>query len=246
MGVLGQDRARGSGWTERRQAVDKRPPSHQNLLWLPFQLPVVDSMWVQMEWFCPQTTHRTIPVDRPACILSPCLRTMVGFPWFAFLFSDSSLPCFFQNGKPIVGPGRTVSLAGQHSVLGYTRRRLPGQRRKKGIHRHGGGHELKVADKGQVPQVSSAQHRLAGIEGQQLQPAGGRGMRGRGSRKKEGGGGMETAFQVPVREAEWEPRHFCCPSEENPAAVSRKSKEPMRQVSALRSRRNFQIPRYPG
>lgn len=59
-------------------------------------------------------------------------------------------------------------------------------------------------------------------------------------------GGMETALKELVREAEWEPHPSSRPSEENPGAERRRSKEPMRQVSALRSQRNFQIPRHPG
>lgn len=182
-----------AGLKEDRQLI-KRPPSHQAPVWLPFQLPVVDSMWVRMEWSCPQTTPRTTPVDRPACILSPCLRTTVGFPWLAFLVSDSS-PCFFQNGKPIMGPGRAASQAGQDTVLGYTRRRFPGQRRKRGIHRHGVGHELKMADKGQAPQLSSAQHRSAGTEGQQIQPAGGRGVSGPWEQEERGKGRDGDGFE---------------------------------------------------
>lgn len=70
-------------------------------------------MWVQMEWFCPLTTPRTTPVDRSACILSPCPRTTV---WILciFVYVSQCLPIPLQIvSTPIVPMGRAVSLRGQ-------------------------------------------------------------------------------------------------------------------------------------
>lgn len=101
MDVLGQNRAREAqaGLKEDKQLIKGHQVTNPFSGFF-FQLPVVDSMWVQMEWSCPQTTPRTIPVDRRACILSPCLRTTVGFPWLAFLFSDSS-PVSSKMASPL-------------------------------------------------------------------------------------------------------------------------------------------------
>lgn len=113
-----------------------------------------------------------------------------------------------------MGPGRTASQAGQHC----------GQRRKRGIQRHEGGHELKMTDRGQVPPslLSTAQ---IGRTGKAADPAcWGPSYEWSGNRRKERRSRMEMALKVLVREAEWKSHHSGHPSEGNLAAVRRKSK----------------------
>lgn len=171
-------------------------------------------MWVQMEWSCPQTTPRTTPVDRPACILSPCLRTMVGFPQLAFLFSDSS-PVSSKLASPL---GNTVSwdTPGGGFLARGERGTFPGVGR-------GVGMNWRWLTKARFPK--SPQHsRLAGRERLQMQPAGRRGtaVSGPGAGGKGGGAG-------------WRPHHSNRPSKETPAMV-RSRKEPVKPEPVLRVR----------